>query len=164
MMFGIVVHWNPLLVPLQEPERCWPVGQVARSHGLHVPGLAPSRYLSALQTMFGIVVHLNPLLAPLQEPERCWPVGQVTRLQALHVPGLAPARYWLALQTMFAMGVHWYPLVAPPQVPSRRMPGPHWMFEQAKQAVSDVPEHPPLLYAPVPHVAHVLHVPADVGE
>ena len=26
------------------------------------------------------------------------------------------------------------------------------------------PEHPPLLYVPVPHVAHVSHVPADVEE
>ena len=34
----------------------------------------------------------------------------------------------------------------------------------AEHAVSDAPEHPPLLYSPVPQVAHVLHEPAVVEE
>ena len=33
-----------------------------------------------------------------------------------------------------------------------------------EHAVSEEPEHPPLLYLPAPHVAQVLHVPADVEE
>ena len=47
------MHLNPLVVPLQEPERCWLVGHVIRSHGLHLPGLAPNRYWLVLQTTLG---------------------------------------------------------------------------------------------------------------
>ena len=89
-MFGMGLQLNPLVVPLQEPERCWPVGHVMLSHVWHVPGLAPTRYWLVLQTMFGMVVQLNPLVVPLQEPERCWPVGHVMRRMLWQVPGLAP--------------------------------------------------------------------------
>ena len=47
---------NPLLVPLQEPERFSPARQVMLLHVWHVPGLAPSRYWLVVQTMFRMVV------------------------------------------------------------------------------------------------------------
>ena len=125
---GMVVHLNPLVVPLQEPVRCWPVGHVMLLHVWHVPGLAPSRYWLVLQPIFGMVVHLNPLLVPLQKPERRWPVGQLMLLHVWHVPGLAPTRYWLVLQPMFGIVVHVNPLVVPLQEPERRWPVGHVML------------------------------------
>ena len=46
----------------------------------------------------------------------------------------------------------------------RYFPVAQLAFEQVEHAVLDVPEHPPLLYLPEPHVAQVLHVPADAEE
>ena len=106
---------------------------------LHVPGLAPSRYSSALQTMFGMGVHLNPLLVPLQEPERCWPAGHLMRAQTLHLnPLLAPLhepdRYWLVGQEVRAQVLQLVAVFVPAlylpdwqalhEVPERYLPSP----------------------------------------
>ena len=80
--------------PEKPPEHAW-----------HAPGLAPTRYWLAVQTMFGMALHWNPLVVPPQEPERCWPGGQSTRSHVLHVPGLDPARYWSRGQSTLGVGV-----------------------------------------------------------
>ena len=92
-MLSMVSQVNPLLVPLQVPERFSPARHVLRSHVWHVPGLAPERYWLAVQRTFGMVVHMKPLIVPLQEPERISPVGHALRSHVRHVPGLAPTRY-----------------------------------------------------------------------
>ena len=46
----------------------------------------------------------------------------------------------------------------------RYFPVAQLVLEQVEHAVLDVPEQPPLLYLPVPQVAQVEHVPADVEE
>ena len=49
-------------VPLQEPERYWPLAHTALEH----------------------VLHLKPLVVPAHEPVRCWPPGQLDVEQTLH--------------------------------------------------------------------------------
>ena len=56
-MFGMVAHWNPLVVPLQRPSCCKPVPQAMLSHARHVPGLAPTRYWLVEQAMFALSTH-----------------------------------------------------------------------------------------------------------
>ena len=73
---------NPLVVPLQAPERFSPIGHVMLLHFLQVPGLAPDRYWLAVQTMFGMVVQVKPLDVSPQAPERFSPVGHVIRSHA----------------------------------------------------------------------------------
>ena len=92
-MCGMVSQVNPLVVPLQVPERFSPVGHVLRSHVWQVPELAPDRYWLAVQSTFGMVVQMKPLVVPLQEPARCWPATHVLRSHVWQVPGLAPTRY-----------------------------------------------------------------------
>ena len=48
-----VLHMYVLVVPPHTPERCWPAGQVARAHGMHFPGMDPSRYWLGMHPMFG---------------------------------------------------------------------------------------------------------------
>ena len=55
-------------------------------------------------------------------------------------------------------------MLVPEHNPVRYFPVAQLVLEQVEHAASEVPEQPPLLYLPVPHVAHVLHVPADVEE
>ena len=55
-------------------------------------------------------------------------------------------------------------MLAPEHDPVRYFPVAQLLLEQAEHAVLDAPEQPPLLYSPVPQVAQVLHVPADVEE
>ena len=60
--------------------------------------------------------------------------------------------------------LHWYPLLVPEHEPERYFPAGQLVLEQGGHWVSDVPEHPPLLYLPVPHVAQAEHVPAAVDD
>ena len=53
--------------------------------------------------------------------------------------------------------MHWKPLFVPPHDPVRYCANPQLMLLQTEHAVFKVPEHPPLLYLPEAHVAHVLH-------
>ena len=55
-------------------------------------------------------------------------------------------------------------MLAPEHEPARYFPVAQLVLEQVEHAVSEEPEQPPLLYLPVPQVAQVLHVPADVEE
>ena len=80
------------------------------------------------------------------------------------VPEQDPERYLPLPQLALEHASLSYALVVPLQVPERYFPSAQLMLEQVEHAVSEEPEHPPLLYLPVPHVAHVLHVPADVEE
>ena len=73
-MGGMVVHVNPLVVPLQEPERCWPVGQFKLPHVWQVPGLAPSRCCLATQTTFDMELHVwcQNARIPIYRIPICW--------------------------------------------------------------------------------------------
>ena len=93
--------------------------------------------------------------APEHPPLVYLPAPQVA--QGVHVPGLAPTRYWLAVQTMFGTSTHRYPLVVPLHEPERRWPLAHLRLAQVVHAVSDVPEHTPLVYLPAVQVAQALH-------
>ena len=53
--------------------------------------------------------------------------------------------------------LHWNPFVFPLQDPLRYCPLAQFWLEHVEQAVSAVPEHPPLLYLPDAQLVHVLH-------
>ena len=71
------------------------------------------------------------MLVPEHDPVRYFPVAQLVLEQVEHVP--ADVEEW----------------------PERYFPDEHDVWDE--HAVSDVPEHPPLLYLPAPQVAQVGH-------
>ena len=105
-------------------------------------------------------------MVPEHEPERYLPAGQLVLEQVGHVvsdvPEQLPLLYLPAPQV--AQVEHAKPLLVPEHDPVRYFPVAQLVLEQVEHAVSEEPEQPPLLYLPVPQVAQVLHVPADVEE
>jgi hypothetical protein len=73
----------------------------------------------------------------------------------LEVPAHPPLLYLPDAHEAHAL--HWNPFVVPLQAPLRYFPRAQFTLEHAEHAVVEVPEHPPLLYLPDAHDAHVLH-------
>ena len=60
-----VLHWNPFVVPLQDPLRYFPLAQLMLPHVVHVPGLLPDRYLLTMTThLFQILPHAQYVILP----------------------------------------------------------------------------------------------------
>ena len=72
------------------------------------------------------------MLVAEQVPERYLPLAQPALEHAAHCVLLVEAGAWV-----------WY------------VPAPH--VAQVEQVEPVVPEHPPLLYLPLPHVSHAAH-------
>ena len=94
--FGMVVHLNPLVVPLHVPERCWPLGHLALLQPVHFPAAVvddPDKNCSLAHV--GRAAHLNPSVVPLHEPVRYCELEHTELEHLVHVPfalELAPLR------------------------------------------------------------------------
>ena len=81
-----MLHWNPFVVPLQDPLRYFPLAQFTLEHVEHAvfeePEHPPLLYLPDAHEAH--LLHWNPFVVPLQDPLRYCPLAHVALPHPLH--------------------------------------------------------------------------------